>query len=750
MQNRVNNQNKILVTIAVLSTIYFPAMAYADDGINIQKEKIHKIEQIKKEVKAKKIVKSVTMGSDNGGPVTDISEKIIKRDRGVSNAESILNNSPGVNVTTSSPIGTRVHTSIRGFKGSQIGYTYDNLPLSNILNGGMTGGDSNDKQALYNVVPLTLGETDGIKIQFGPTPTDVNSFGAMGGTVEYLPRMPTKKFYTKIFGGYGSFATKYYGAELNTGKSKELGNLFIRFSSRQTNNFFQDQPNRLYSYYAAYTLPSLSGRSVFTAILLMNKTNGFVPSHMPVSLTNKFGPSYQFPLTDTYAQAKGNNIEAILGLKNAVTNRIILDGKVYYQYQNFNELSYENPEFYNTSPYIGNVSYFAFGSGSPFVHYDVVNKTIGVAPTATIFLGKNYNYRVKLGGLAVESLAHDYDYFLSSPSAPQIETVNDAWDEHQHRILGKLFAQGKFEPIKGLIFYPGIKYEYVDSLMNDIYGAYEQGDYSGNTYTNVTPYFGVTYKLTKHINTYANYGINYKYPNMSAYYAADQTSPPNLINIHPEKVATYQFGAQYKSRRMIANIAFYRQDFTDVFSSYYDLSNGLSYQYNFGSARYQGMNIGLDYDVSHHFNIYTNYSLQGAVYTTSSTALNGASVSAGDPKQYTPTYLYNVGLRDKLYGIDGSIWANFVGPQYIGTSGGAPTSESLPAYKTLNLSLSYKIPIRSYGIHSIKLALNATNLLNSNSYSFAKEFENSFGTGTYLQGNPLLGRFISSELSVKF
>lgn len=750
MRNKSNHVKTLVTALSIAAAICEPSIAKAAVKNEPEKSIIHNIKEVKKEIAPKKITKYVTMGSDNGGPITAISKKTIERERGVSNAESILNNSPGVNVTTSNPIGVRVHTSIRGFKGSQTGYTYDNLPISNILNGGLTGGDSNDKQALYNVIPLTLGQTDGVQIQFGPTPTNINSFGAMSGTVQYLPRLPEKHFYAKVFGGYGSFATKRYGAELNTGENKSLGNLFIRFSSRQTNNFFQNTPNRLYSYYASYTLPSRSRKTLFSSIFMMNKTNGYVPSHMPIDLTNKYGPSYQFPLTDTYAHAKGDSATAILGLKSAITNRVILDGKMYYQYQDFDDMSYENPDFYNTSPYVGNVPYFAFGPEAPYQHYKVVNQTLGVAPTANLYFGKNYNYQLKIGGLGVVSLSHDYEYFLGTPNSPQIETVNDAWDEHQHRILGILFAQGKLTPIQGLNIYPGIKEEYVKSLMNDIYGAYEQGDYSGNSYSNFTPYLGVSYKINKDIKVYANYGTNYKYPNMSAYYAADQTSPPVLIDIHPEKVETFQFGAQYKTHKLDASIAFYRQNFTNVFSSYYDLSNGLSYQYNFGSARYQGINVGLDYNILHKLNMYTNYSLQGASYTSSSTALNGASVTAGDPKQYTPTYLYNIGLSDTIYGIYGSIYANFVGPQYIGTSGGAPTSNSLPAYKTVNLAFNYTVPINEYGIKKAKLSLNVQNLLNSHSYTFAKQFENTFGTGTYLQGQPLMGRFVSSELSVTF
>lgn len=751
MRCQAGNAKRTVIAVSAAITVLIPITAKADTVKNDSNTtSVHKIKRIKKEIKAKVITKSVTMGSDNGGPITAISKKVIERDRDVSNAESVLNNSPGVNVTTSNPIGVRVHTSIRGFKGSQIGYTYDNLPITNLLNGGLTGGDSNDKQALYNVIPLTLGQTDGINIQFGPTPTNVNSFGAMGGTVEYLPRLPSKNFYLKTFAGYGSFDTRLYGAEVNTGNSKSLGNLLLRFSSRQTNNYLENSPDRLYSYYGAYTLPSTSGRSIFSAIFMMNLTNGYVPSHMPVELTNKYGPNYQFPLSDTYAQATGNSSTVILGYKTAMTNRILLDTKLYYQYQDFNELTYESPNFYNTSPYIGNIPYYAFGPTSPYVRYRVINQALGVSPTAKFFLGNNYNYELQVGGLGVFALAHDSAYFLNTPSAPQIQTVNDAWDEHQHRLLATLFAQAKLKPLPGLTLYPGIKEEYVTNLMNDIYGAYEQGDYSGNEYRNFTPYFGVSYKLSRAIKTYANFGINYKYPNMSAYYAADQTSPPHLIAIHPEKVQSYQIGAQYKSNGLNANIAFYRQAFTNVFSSYYDLQNGLSYQYNFGSARYQGINIGLNYNLGENFDIYTNYSLQSAVYTSSSTALNGASVNAGDPKQYTPTYLYNIGVSDSYHNLYGSLWATLVGPQYIGTSGGAPTTESIPAYKTVNLSLAYTVPIQAYGMKKLKLSFNVMNLLNSHSYSFEKQFENSFGTGTYLQGQPLMGRYISSELALTF
>ena len=745
----VNRTSVVMFASSVLCVSTLVARA-SDDVPQQDNKKVQVIKKIRKEISGKEISKSVTMGSDNGGPVTAISKHLVESQRGVTNAESILNSSPGVNVTTSNPIGVRVHTSIRGFKGSQIGYTYDNLPITNILNGGLTGGDSNDKQALYNVVPVTLGQIGGVKIQFGPTPTNINSFGALGGTVEYLPRLPTNKFYVKTFAGYGSFNTRRYGAEVNTGYGKGLGKLFVRFSSRQTNNYFENTPNRLYSYYAAYVLPSVSGRSEFTAIYLQNNTNGFVPAHMPTALTDKYGPTYQFPLSDTYAEAKGNSSTAILGYKTFMTDKILLDTKMYYQYQDFDEVNYESPDFYNNSPYVGNVPYFAFGNSSPYNRYRVINQTIGVAPSAKIFLGENYQYQIDIGGLGLFTLAHDSSYLLPSRDYPQLQTVNDLWDEHQHRLVGTVYVQGKLKPTSRLTIYPGVKEEVVSSLMNDILGAYEQSAFSGNTYKRFSPYLGVDYKLTDEINLYSNFGINYKVPNMSAYYAADQTNPPAPLLISPEKVETFQFGAQYKAKNILANIAFYRQNFTNVFSSYYDLNNGLSYQFNFGSAKYQGMNIGADYKFNDVISGFANYSLQAASYTSSATGLNGVSVAAGDPKQYTPTYLANVGVNGKYDNLSAALSANFVGSQYIGSSGGSPTTSTIRPYKIVNLSITYNRKINYLDLKSAKISLNITNLLNSHSYIFEKQFNNTLGTGVYNQGQPMLGRFISADLALTF
>jgi len=57
----------------------------------------------------------------------------------------------------------------------------------------LTGGNYN-YASLYNLVPVTLGESSGISVIYGPAEPAVNTIGGIGGTVEYARRLPTKTF----------------------------------------------------------------------------------------------------------------------------------------------------------------------------------------------------------------------------------------------------------------------------------------------------------------------------------------------------------------------------------------------------------------------------------------------------------------------------------------------------------------------------------------------------------------------------
>ena len=727
-----------------LAVAHAKAVAVADHG------KVVKITSVSKTGKKRKgSGQAAVMDGAHGAPVARLGAAALHHNEMSENAQTILNRMPGINVTSTNPLGTRPHISVRGFSGTQLGYTYDGLPIGDLFSGGLTGGSYN-YAALYNLVPVTLGESSGISVIYGPAEPVVNTIGGIGGTVEYAPRLPGKTFSAAVFGGVGSFDTRSYGAEVDTGASKNGGALFLRAAHHSTGNYLQNSPDRGNSFYGAYVLPSRDGRSQFSAIMLYNNNSGYIPARMPAPLLALYGPNYQWPQSFTYSYGQATHEMAILGYKTEMNRYILLDTKAFYAYTRSDQLTYQNPAV--TPIYDGNITYFPFGNGAPYDRYIYATRTAGLSEIVNLLFGSD---EVTFGGFGAASIYHSSQYWLASPGAASVPGQNNAWDEHGYRIYGKVYAQAELHFLGALTIVPGVKEEYVDTAINDIPGAYYPvGASSGNNYTKPSPYLGASFKLTRHLKVYGNVAQAYKFPNISAYYAADSfatpTSPPPGITVIPEKVTSYQLGVAFHTRRTALGAALYRQNFVHTFSSVYDVTNGLTYEYNYGASRYTGLNLTGSYEPGYGLKVYGSWSVQSAQYTSNATNSFGSSVSAGDPKQYTPHYLANIGVEDRFARLTSALWVNFVGSQVIGTLAGGPTTSSMPAYRTVNASFTYTLPVHAPGIKSLKAALNFTNILNSHAYVYEKQFSYPSGSGSYNEAEPMMPRYVGVELKATF
>ncbi|MBU2760147.1 TonB-dependent receptor [Acidithiobacillus sulfurivorans] len=766
-------RQSILVAVGLLGSSLLPVHAATSATPT---KKVYKIKQVSKDLLRMVDKAALTKVKPVYGAETAlIPKKFLHGQESTQNASTILSFVPGINATSTNPIGVKTHISVRGFSQTQVGYTFDNLPIADLFNGGLSGGNNNYAD-LTNLIPVTLGETSGIQVTYGTPPPDVNAVGAIGGNINYLPKVPSSKQYESIFAGYGSFNTRNYGAEINTGAAAGYGNLLLRFSSRQTAGYLEHSPDREYSYYAAYDLPQISPTSKWSLVFLLNKNQGATAARMPKALLDQYGPYYQWPTSFTYANSKAEHMMAILQNKTLISSHAVFGFKGFYAYTNSHRLEYVNPDAnsqYNSfvTFYLNPAETVCQSSGNDFMgndsaacqaqiingdnyhSYTYTTNTFGLNPSIEWL---NHYVNLKAGGLAVVSTYDSRDYVYGTPNVPEVPGYNNLWDEHGWRIYGKVYAQAKIKPTSNLAITPGVKYETISTRINDVPGYYYSvGATSGRTYSAVSPYVGIQYKPMKAITLYANYAKGYKYPNITAFYAADSnattTSPATPVTIKPESVNTYQFGAAYNKGPVDASISFYRSDFNHTFSSYYDTTNGLTYEYNIGSSQYQGINIATAYALDANLSLYGNYSIQEAEYTSNSSSAYGVSTSIGEARPNTPTYLAGLGVLGHYMGTRARLYGNLVGPQYIEASTGAPTHLSMPAYATMNFNLAHTFMIHQYGIKNVTLSLSGVNLLNSEASVLEKQFPYTNGvSGNYLVAEPMMPRSFFGTVKMVF
>ncbi|AUW34117.1 TonB-dependent receptor plug domain-containing protein (plasmid) [Acidithiobacillus caldus] len=344
----MNSSAKLRVSIlTALTAIYcaHPAVGLAADSGQAAHgtKRVYKIKRITKDLLRMVDKAALTRVKPVYGAETAlIPKEFVKGQESTQNASTILNFVPGINATSTNPLGVKTHISVRGFSQTQVGYTFDNLPIADLFNGGLSGGNNNYAD-LTNLIPITLGETSGIRVTYGTPAPDVNSVGAIGGNIDYLPRLPTKRSYVTVFSGYGSFSTDNYGVEADTGNKSGYGNLFARFSSRQTSGYLHGAKDRQYSYYAAYDIPQITPTSKWSLIFLLNKNQGVTPARMPMAVLNQYGRYYQWPSSFTYANSKTEHMMAVLQNKTLLSSNAVFGMKAFYAYSNSDRLEYVNP-----------------------------------------------------------------------------------------------------------------------------------------------------------------------------------------------------------------------------------------------------------------------------------------------------------------------------------------------------------------------------------------------------------------------
>lgn len=155
-----------------------------------------------------------------------------------------------------------------------------------------------------------------------------------------------------------------------------------------------------------------------------------------------------------------------------------------------------------------------------------------------------------------------------------------------------------------------------------------------------------------------------------------------------------------------------------------------------GTSVYNGVNIFLDDNPIYQLHVFANASVEGAKYTSYVTG--GVSYN-GAPVAYVPSATLNAGAYyDVLtHGvlIEPRGWFQFIGSQHIFDNvTGAPSSQTMPAYGTLNLAVKATVPLHlpgGWGTRYLDLKLTALNVLNKkyNAYEWVSS-GGYFGTPT--------------------
>lgn len=771
MMNKTLSVSVILQAIA----LFTPTVAFGHKLLAIAESKVVTIPSKEAKKKAITSIGEIKQIAPPERSITSVKKITTKNLSPEDSVTSILRKVPGFNLITTGP-GNLITTktsefTYEGFKSGQIAQTYDGVPITDPFNGG-TGGRVNTRAD----IPITLSQIAGVKVYSGSGTPSQNTTNTLGGTIAYQAKKPTSKYYTKLSMGGGKYSHSggvfTTTATINSGKIKNTGTkILASYSYTDAPSFLNNVKSIINSYYLSLIQPYNHGLSKVGLVAAYNHENANLAFSAPVNLIDKYGTSYQLPQDVGYETANTQSLLVIGSWKSVLNDYMIGKAKAFYSAQDYSSLRHSNPAYASTQypnflfydgyptpftiagydvpgPTNSYNSIALFGSayaGAQYSHYVYNTRTLGVMPSIEILLPKN---AVQIGGSILHSVGYNYRYWYGSTPVPSIVGYNDAFYEISTRDISSAYIQDNASFLHGsLHIYPGLKYSITSTYETAAPGYYyKYGGVVGNTYYTWTPSLGINYSPVQEVNLFFSVGRTYKYPNLSGYYAVLGASPePAPLLIKPEQATSYNTGIRYNSTFGDLTIAYFRSNFSSIFSHYRDPERGQTLVYNNGNALIQGLNIGLHIPLIEHLSFNGSYGYTSAKYTTL-TVSPTSTTYPGQALPYMPQYTANAGLSYNNGPFALSLSGYFVGRQYIRTSNGNTIGLTLPAYQTMNLSASYKKTLHGF-IKKVNVSLFADNLLNNNYLIYE---QNIITPASYIEGVQGAPIYVGTNITLKF
>jgi iron complex outermembrane recepter protein len=685
--------------------------------------------------------------------------------------QTMLENQPSIFTYQNGPNGVGANIFFRGFDSGQFAETFDGLPMNDVFNGGVTG-----QASTWNSVLFIPQDVDSVVLHNGISNPAQNSYNSLGGTIDFLPKQPTDKFGMTASANYGSFNSWGLNGSVNTGNIGGIKQL-IQVDYRQSDGWMTGSADKNLNIYYSGRHDGADG-SMLSLIGVFNHNTGFEPYSMPVPVLSQNGGYALYSPSTDYEYARDNEWAGILEYKAIVSSNVTFDSKFFGSGQDFLRTSYGSPtyngayplpdatETYNYWIYFPDGPTYnpktVFGSnavGNAYHFYGYTTTTFGYSPKFTIALP---HQQLIIGGNLTYGELHSREYWYGSAPVPENLGYNDAWDEHDTRLLASVYAQDEIKLLDDMLtLTPGVKYIYARTRDTDAVGIYyPYGGSVGDNEDFVAPTFGANWKLNDHLAFNFAFGQNIKLPDISAYYAAvpgttgAQTSPVP-VNLKPEHVNDYELGVKYQDGGLSVGLDVYREDFSNVFVDQFNATYYITTVTNGGSARYQG----IEFQAADTFNLgdagtlnaHVNASYNQAKYTSNFTADSAAgslsdadySVYAGERMADVPDVLVMGGLTWNYRGYRFDVAGRYIGQQLLlNKTTGAPSTTGIDGYAVFDVGLSKTLALD--GGRNVKLSLFANNL-------FDKYYYNTSYVQTGVQyANPAAPRSVSGKIEFAF
>jgi len=551
----------------------------------------------------------------------------------VSDYAQVLQMAPGTfSVAANGPGLGDTKTSFRGFADGYYNITFDGIPW---------GDTNNPTHHSWVFFPATtIGST-----VFDRSPGSAATIGpaTFGGSVNLLSRSLPSQLQVNGSLSYGSFNTKMFDGEFDSGRFGADGRqrLLIEGHQMESDGYqtFNYQKRDAFQAKYQYTVSDNTVVTAFTSIMHLdsntpnqkgstraqyqqNGDNFLMTNDSTSPLYYKFN-FYSIPTNFQY-----------VGVRTSLGGGWTLDDKVY-------TMRYYNKQNYNSTTAITTTSatdklnsYWKFGNLMPLTHVS--------------------NHGIFRTGLWTEYASTDRYQIPADP-----RTWVDAALPNFHEAFGTTtlqpYAEYEMRLAPNLSVTPGVKLAYYKQ-------AFTQFADNGKTVGNLGGAASIQHDVDYH-SWLPSFDVHYlaqPYWSMYAQYGKGQTIPPTsifdvkganvVINPKPTLTDTYQFGSVWKSSRATFDIDFYHINFQNDYSSSTDPATGETIWFLGADSTTNGVEMESTILVGGGLSVYLNGTVGTAKYNDSNLWVQNAPK---DTETIGLTYnlgSWNVGLFSKRVG----------------------------------------------------------------------------------------------------
>nr|WP_199077052.1 TonB-dependent receptor [Pedobacter sp. ASV19] len=717
---------------------------------------------------ADEVIVSATRANEKSATTyKNISKEYIKENNFGQDLPFILNNTPGVVVTSDAGAGVGyTGIRIRGSDATRVNVTLNGIPYN----------DSESQGTFWVNMPDFASSVENIQIQRG-VGTSTNGAGAFGGSLNVQTSAPSAQPYAELNNTYGSFNTLKNTVKVGTGLIDNKFSFDGRLSRISSDGFIDRAASTLKSYFLSGAYQGKKDLLRLNVFSGSEKTyqawNGIPESRLNGDVEGMKAYIARNWLSDADA---ANLLNSGSRTYNSFTYKDQTDNYWQSHYQllyarQFNDQFSFNGALHYTD---GKGYYEEYKTDQKFKNYGLADLNVDGKPQTTTdlirrrwldnnFYGVTYNFNYRpqsnlnftLGGAYNKYDGKHFGEIIWAQYASNGKYGDHYYDNTGNKTDFNVYGKAVYSPVEKLSLFADLQFRRLDYKILGTEKNLNALDIKDQL-NFFNPKFGATYFIDTKSNIYASFSVANKEPNRDDYVNAPADAFPK-----PERLYDVEAGYRIKTERFNAGLNVYGMFYKDQLVLTGALNDvGEALRQNVSKSYRLGLELDASYILSKQFVLNANaalsknkiknyldylyeYNDDGDITKTVTTNYTSPDIS------FSPAAVLFAELAYKpVAGLAFGFQNKYVSKQYMDNT--QNESRKLKGYFVSNLRAGYDF--KAFGIKNINLGLLVNNIFDkkyeSNGYTYSSMYQGNTTTENFYF--PQAGTNLLLSLNLKF